>query len=425
MQLATRLAISLIFLTLSAIFSYDFLLNTSLSISPRDGFTAQAVNDFESNGNTKSILRATDSSWILDYEIRPGAPYPFASLILSPPAELAFLDLSQFDRIQVRIKAEGAQGNTRIHLRNINPAYTVAEQLISLKYNEVQFDPRTTPYPAKFLWADFHVPAWWISMLKVPYWHARTEVNHVSRIEITTPENTPLWTTGSIEFVSMEFQGKQISSTLFYQILLSIWVLVGLVGLAFRAIGYRRSLHTKELREKELLTINEALSIKSQEMETMAKRDALTGVLNRNGLREHLAAALEAGRTKGEPLSVIMCDIDFFKKVNDTQGHARGDEILKEVSQVFTKNTRLLDRVARWGGEEFLILAPQTNLQTAVFAAEKLRKLIAESPSKVTCSFGVAEWRPGENLAELIHRADKALYRSKENGRNQVQSNWN
>lgn len=425
MQLATRLAISLIFLTLSAIFSYDFLLNTSLSISPRDGFMAQAVNDFESNGNTKSILRATDSSWILDYEIRPGAPYPFASLILSPPAELSFLDLSQFDRIQVRLKAVGAPGNTRIHLRNINPAYTVSDQLISLKYNEVQFDPRSTPYPAKFLWADFHVPAWWISMLKVPYWHARTEVNHVSRIEITTPENTPLWTTGSIEFVSMEFQGKQISSTLFYQILLGIWVLVGLVGLAFRAIGYRRSLHTKELREQELLTINEALSIKSQEMETMAKRDGLTGVLNRNGLREHLAAALEAGRTKGEPLSVIMCDIDFFKKVNDTQGHARGDEILKEVSQVFAKNTRLLDRVARWGGEEFLILAPQTNLQTAVFAAEKLRKLIAESPSKVTCSFGVAEWRPGENLTELIHRADKALYRSKENGRNQVQSNWN
>lgn len=296
---------------------------------------------------------------------------------------------------------------------------------MSLKYNEVQFDPRTTPYPATFVWSDFHVPAWWSSMLKIPYWHARTEVDHVPRIEITTPENTPLWTTGTIEFISMEFQGKQISSTLFYQILLGLWVIVGLGGLAVRALSYRKTLRVKEQRERELLTINEALSIKSQEMETMAKKDALTNILNRNGLREHLASAFEAGRTKGEPLSVIMADIDFFKKINDTQGHARGDEILKEVAQIFAKNTRFLDHVARWGGEEFLILAPQTNLQTAVFAAEKLRRLVAESPSKVSCSFGVAEWRSGESPTELISRADKALYRAKENGRNQVQSNWN
>lgn len=425
MQLATRLAVALLVSTMAAIFAYNYLLNTSLSISPRGGFLAQAITDRDNQGNSLATLRSTDSSWILNYEIRPGAPYPFATLSLAPPAQLGFLDLSRFEHIEVRAKAEGAPGNLRIHLRNVDPAYTVSDNMLSMKFNELQFDPRSTPYPTPFLWQDFHVPAWWISMLKIPYWNARTQVNHISLIEITTPENTPAWTRGSLEIISLEFRGKQISSTLFYQILLGLWVLVGLVGLASRAFGYRKSLLHKEMRERELLTINEALSIKSQEMETMAKRDALTGLLNRNGLREHLATALEANRTKGEPLSIIMADIDFFKRINDTQGHARGDEILKEVSQTFAKNTRLLDRVARWGGEEFLILAPQTNLQTAVFAAEKLRKLVSESPSNVSCSFGVAELRHGENPTELIHRSDTALYRAKESGRNQVQSNWN
>lgn len=425
MHFATRLAIGLIALTIAAILVYNNLMNTSLTISPRSGFLAQASNDYATGGNTMSTLESTDSSWILNYEIRPGAPYPFASLIISAPASVGFLNLAKFDQIDIRAKTQSVQGNIRIHLRNVNPAYTVEGRMESMKYNEVQFEPRAVPYPTPFTWQDFRVPAWWINMFKLPYTLARTEVNNISQIEVTTPENITPWTKGKIEIVAIDFRGKQISSTLFYQILLGAWVLVGLLGIASRAISYRKTLVEKEMREKELLTINEALSLKSQELETMAKRDALTELFNRNGLREHLATALEAARTKNETFSVIITDIDFFKKVNDTQGHTRGDEILKEVAQIYSKNTRLLDRVARWGGEEFLILAPQTNLQTAVFAAEKLRKLISESPSQITCSFGVAEWRSGESPTELINRADQALYRAKQNGRNQVQSNWN
>jgi len=156
-------------------------------------------------------------------------------------------------------------------------------------------------------------------------------------------------------------------------------------------------------------------------METMAKKDSLTGLLNRHGLRDHLVNAMDMARMGKNTLSVIMVDIDHFKQINDTQGHARGDEILREVAQTLQNSTRANDSVARWGGEEFLILCPLTQLQVAAMVAEKLRKYVEELNSQVTCSFGVAEYRGDGSASDLIQRADQALYRAKESGRNQVQ----
>jgi len=258
-------------------------------------------------------------------------------------------------------------------------------------------------------------------MVNAPYVLARTEVSYVTQIDITTPEVLPVGSQGSLEVVAINLYGKQISPTLFYQGVLGVWVIMALLFLIVRTVSYSRSLHAKEIREHELLSVNEALSLRSREMETMAKKDSLTGLLNRHGLRDHLVNAMDMARMGKNTLSVIMVDIDHFKQINDTQGHARGDEILREVAQTLQNSTRANDSVARWGGEEFLILCPLTQLQVAAMVAEKLRKYVEELNSQVTCSFGVAEYRGDGSASDLIQRADQALYRAKESGRNQVQ----
>ena len=126
----------------------------------------------------------------------------------------------------------------------------------------------------------------------------------------------------------------------------------------------------------------------------------------------------------GTSCALIMLDIDHFKQVNDTCGHAVGDQVLRQLAQIMRDNTRLSDCPGRWGGEEFLIICPNTDLEGAHRLAENLRHRIERVKFPCighrTCSFGVTVIRPGEQKHEFLKRADDALYRAKANGRNQV-----
>lgn len=154
--------------------------------------------------------------------------------------------------------------------------------------------------------------------------------------------------------------------------------------------------------------------------------DVLTGLKNRRGFweyyEEHVEPALER-----QPASLIMCDVDFFKLVNDTYGHAVGDEVLVSVGGILKEQVGELGEVARWGGEEFLIVLKDHDLAKAVQFAESLRLLVEESPSisesqrlKVTMSFGVTVIDSQLTVGKNVDAADKKLYQAKENGRNQV-----
>jgi len=124
------------------------------------------------------------------------------------------------------------------------------------------------------------------------------------------------------------------------------------------------------------------------------------------------------------PMSIIFTDIDHFKRINDTHGHAVGDIVLKNFAQMITSTVRSADRVARWGGEEFLIVCMNTTAQQAMTLAEKLREHMGvqawPAGLTVTASFGVAEHLPAEDIGEVIERADAGLYAAKRAGRNRV-----
>ena len=162
---------------------------------------------------------------------------------------------------------------------------------------------------------------------------------------------------------------------------------------------------------------------------TMALLDPLTGIYNRRYLDTHLAALLADTSERTKAVSLLILDVDFFKKINDEHGHAAGDEVLKEVAARVADRLRGFDTFARFGGEEFVVVMPETGLDMAAGVAERIRAAIAETPIpvhgkeslSVTVSIGVAMSGHEETPEAVLERADRALYRAKDNGRDRVE----
>lgn len=156
----------------------------------------------------------------------------------------------------------------------------------------------------------------------------------------------------------------------------------------------------------------------------LATQDVLTQVANRFQFDKVLEHSITVSQRYGRALSMMLIDIDHFKEVNDTYGHLIGDEVLKKLAHILTNGIRKSDVVARWGGEEFVVLLPDSELLSAVKLAETLRVKIAESDFKpiiqVTCSIGVVQWNEGESSDHFLKRVDEKLYLAKESGRNCV-----
>lgn len=179
-------------------------------------------------------------------------------------------------------------------------------------------------------------------------------------------------------------------------------------------------------KTRELDTIRDSLS-KSEER---AKTDILTGLPNRRALDEFFRTAQIAAMEKGEPLSVLLIDIDHFKTFNDSFGHGVGDQVLRLMAKVLRERVREIDLPARYGGEELIAVFPGADLATCEAVAERIRRSISECRitrrstgevlPNITVSVGVGQFQPGESMSELIERCDRALYLAKRTGRNRV-----
>jgi len=214
---------------------------------------------------------------------------------------------------------------------------------------------------------------------------------------------------------------------------------VPVVGFTVLFLASSRALNARFEREyRELVELRGELEARvedrTHELEQLAlkfelssRTDDLTGLPNRRGFLDASKVELTRARRSGRPVSIVMADIDHFKQVNDRFGHAGGDAVLRSVAQVLRASIRTEDIAARWGGEEFILLLPETDLAGARQAAEKVRLAIAAldipvegTPIRVTASFGVAAHDLERSLDATIADADRALYRAKEKGRDRV-----
>ena len=162
-----------------------------------------------------------------------------------------------------------------------------------------------------------------------------------------------------------------------------------------------------------------------QKLQNMASTDQLTGAFNRYKFLECLDHEMKRSKRSKSPFSLLMLDIDHFKEVNDTWGHSIGDRVLKELVQTIAENLREVDILTRWGGEEFIVLTPDTDRQGGLVVAERLREAVSEhvfpKVGSVSISLGLAQHEEKDTADSLISRADRQMYLAKEKGRNRVE----
>ena len=247
-------------------------------------------------------------------------------------------------------------------------------------------------------------------------------------------------TTGTVRLVALRklphypfyvTYGKSIDSWLLKwrqeQFVLALAALAALIVTTAVAAGIQRRLTlTTQLQKVRgaLEESNVALRATLAAAEMLAARDQLTGLCNRRNFDQRLEGTIARAGRHGDVFSLLMIDIDHFKNINDYYGHSIGDEVLRRFGEVLTARLRQNDVAARWGGEEFVVLADGANLDNARMLAEQIRESVATttfSPvPRVTVSVGIADYQEGETGDDLLRRADKALYGAKRNGRNRV-----
>lgn len=191
-------------------------------------------------------------------------------------------------------------------------------------------------------------------------------------------------------------------------------------------VKYSIGIDISELKEtqNDLASAHAQLAIKNKELELLSTTDQLTKLHNRLHLDNVMGKEIYAARRYRHPLSFIIIDVDKFKSVNDTYGHQVGDSVLKDVAKIIKQNVRQSDIAGRWGGEEFVVICPNTDLNGGKILAEKLRKALEahtfDTVGRKTASFGVSLFREEDDDKDFVGRADEALYVAKETGRNKV-----
>ncbi len=342
---------------------------------------------------------------------------------MPPPAGI---DFTAYEKLRLGIHYEGpeAQPQMRLFLRNFDASYSKTGDSTSLKVNEINFDPTQHQQPLEMLMSHFTVASWWSSSRQVPIEKSGVEFNNISTIEISTGGNV---VAGKhlIVIDSLEFEGKMLTASQLRLILLGAWMLAVVLYLLIDLLPLRRGGILAKRRRLSLKKVNDSQHTQNKTFEKLAYHDPLTDVLNRNGLAQELSNLSDRLDTRFFPLSLIFFDVDHFKEINDQHGHSAGDQVLREIASVIKNHIQRDDLLARWGGEEFLLICPHTQRHEAVLIANRLREIVFDHEwplgLHVTGSFGVAEVAPDEDFTVGIERADKAMYRAKQNGRNRVE----
>jgi diguanylate cyclase (GGDEF)-like protein len=374
----------------------------------------QLIDDSGSGGASHAELAhgATGGPLAMRCEIKPVYQWPYCEMQVEMLGR--DLDASRFSHIRLWVHAEGptldhGAPQVRVFLRNFHPGYSTAGQGVDLKPHEVVFAPGAQPQPVELRLSQFMISSWWAQSHPLPVELMGPQMDRIRVFSVSTGGQVAPGT-HLIRLDRAELVGNWVAPETFRLGLVFLWM--------FSLTGYlvwegwtvrtrlRRSMH------------------RSRQLEQMALRDPLTRVANRDGLHRALDLLMQVQGDLAFPLSVVFVDADHFKRINDTHGHEVGDQVLTLLARTLRANLPRDDLLARWGGEEFVIVMPQTPALEAVAVAERLRQVFArtEWPAglKVTASWGVSQAAAMTELDRALREADEAMYRAKRDGRDRV-----
>ncbi|MBW8845217.1 MAG: GGDEF domain-containing protein [Burkholderiales bacterium] len=344
------------------------------------------------------------------------------TLILSGKDPARGLDLTRFHSLELDLAYHGSSPQVRVAIRNFDPRFSKLEDGNSARIQAINLRARDVEHPVVLDLSEFTVPEWWVSQYNLPREYNRPRLDNATSLSVDLPANLA-GQEHDLELRRLVLRGEWLDRSLVYFAILSAWML-GAAFLVMRRWAELRRRYLRQQREIDALTARtRALRVEQDNLRRLATVDELTGVLNRRGLE----AALDDFEARAEGVTLVLLDIDHFKRVNDRWGHAAGDEVLRRVAAIAAANLRASDVIGRWGGEEFLVACRGHHIDDAARLAEKLRASVengnvdAKSRFSITASFGVALAPTGTSTLRAFKRADAALYRAKSGGRNRVE----
>jgi diguanylate cyclase (GGDEF)-like protein len=399
-------------LTLLVLLAYQYIPAKTITLFPDPQFPYYQFG----SGGAAPLIGANDRKFSCDF--KPTDSYSCGiSLLLAKDGNKG-LNLEDFDGLIVTAKYTGAANRYRIAMQNHNPAYS-SSNLSTAKSQQTVIRSSDLKKPAFIKFSEFSVAEWWITHFDISREHSAPEFTNITAIVFDFID----YQQQELEIQKVELVGARFSREALYLGVLLFWMclLIG-EGIIRFVLFYRDSKRANQ-KIKEMAESYQRLEIEKKEFEALSATDKLTGITNRTGIDNFVRKVFEGNYQKTQ-LGIMLFDIDHFKKINDTYGHDEGDRVLQGLAKLISVNIREIDVFGRWGGEEFIIIAPQTKKENLINLAEKLRLcvashvFVASSPLQVTISIGVAMVKSNESFESALKKADTALYAAKNQGRN-------
>ncbi|ELY1987631.1 GGDEF domain-containing protein [Vibrio harveyi] len=430
-----RLIFALSICTISLVALYSLLGDTrKLEVTP-DKFNIHVTNDAIAGGLSESDITYQNHSLTLNCDLKESKyawPYCGISVYTDVKEATKGLDLSSYHTVRLKIRYEAAgdgqspSKNLRLYLRNFNSAYSIPTDEYTIKYNGMQFSPSDFSEIIEIPIKNLQVMTWWLNDNDVAIEHSAPEFSNITRIDLATGAGAAL---GKHKIVidKIEFEGTYVQQSTLLFVLLFSWMALGLAFSLHEMRKNKMAYNKAKKRHRHLEKVNNTLRAQNYEFAELAHRDALTGAMNRHAVQSWLEQQARQVRWGHDSFSILYMDLDKFKRVNDKYGHQMGDDILREFVMVISSSIQPEDRLVRWGGEEFVVFCPDTNVEQAVKKAEVIRQNVESHlwvhGEPLTCSIGVAQMQ-NERVSETMARADEVLYLAKRNGRNRIEVNY-
>jgi len=420
---STRFLATGILLTLAAIVGREYLPKRTLDlIAPGSGrpYFLFPAND---DPNHEKVRWVDEKQFHFRcHYAKPDAYQPCAlNFVLSNSGVAKGMDLGSYRSITLDLSYRGNADFIRVAIRTFDPRFSREEDGNSARMHSTNLRARDVAGPITIDLAELAVPEWWIAQYNLPRDYNRPKLDNATSLAIDLPGGIA-GAPHELELRRLQLQGEWIGREALYLGILAAWMLFAVGAAAWRLAHLRRQ-HRQQEREIEALTTRTTnLRAEQEALRRLATIDELTGVLNRRGVENAVAGLLERGLN----ITLILLDVDHFKRVNDTHGHDAGDHVLQRVAAGMVKNVRADDIVGRWGGEEFIVACVSCTAENATIVAEKIRQRIEASVFgtrqriAVTASFGIAAVRGADGFTNALRRADAALYSAKSQGRNRV-----